>query len=75
MGRSTIKAGEKKKARNSLGEAYCWWMYYSNLMDDMYTGMDMARTKDLADWHAHDKLVLKEYTDLGGSGYFRIMIQ
>jgi hypothetical protein len=35
-------------------------------MDEMYTGMDMARTKDLHDWHAHDNSVLKEYTDLGG---------
>ena len=63
-----MKANEKEKAMNSLGDAYCWWMNYSKLMDDMYTGMDMARTEDLPDWHAHDKSVLKEYTDLGGTG-------
>ena len=66
-GAINVKAGEKEKAKNSLGEAYCWWMKYSNLMDDMYTGMDMARTEDLADWHVHDNSVLKEYTDLGGT--------
>lgn len=64
-----VKSGKKKKARKALGEAYGWWMKYSSLMDTMYTGMDMARTQDLADWQAHDKLVLKEYTDIGGKGY------
>jgi len=28
----------------------------------------MARSLDLADWHAHDKFVLKEFTDLEGVG-------
>lgn len=55
-------------ARASMGTAYCWWMNYSNLMDGMYTGMTMARSMDLPNWHAHDKSVLKEYTDLGGTG-------
>lgn len=67
-GATYLKANEKEKAKNSLETAYCWWMKYSKLMDNMYTGMDMARTKDLPDWHAHDKSVLKEYTDLGGEG-------
>jgi hypothetical protein len=44
-------------------------MKYSNLMDSMFTGMKMQRTKNLPDWHAHDKSVLKEYTDLGGVGF------
>ena len=67
-GAINMKANEKVKARNSLGDAYRWWIIYSNLMDDMYTGMDMARTADLTDWHAHDESVFKEYTDLGGEG-------
>lgn len=67
-GATWLKANDKEKARNSLGTAYCWWMKYSNLMDTMYTGMKMQRTEDLSDWHAHDKSVLKEYTDLGGVG-------
>jgi hypothetical protein len=67
-GATWLKAKDKDKARDSLGRAYCWWMKYSNLMDTMYTGMTMQRSDDLPDWHAHDKSVLKEYTDLGGTG-------
>jgi hypothetical protein len=36
--------------------------------DSMFTAMQMQRTQRLADWHAHDEAVLKEYTDLGGKG-------
>ena len=67
-GATHLKANDKEKARDALGTAYCWWMKYSNLMDSMFTGMKMQRTEDLPDWHAHDKSVLKEYTDLGGKG-------
>jgi hypothetical protein len=67
-GATHLKANDKEKARIALGKAYCWWMKYSNLMDAMYTGMKMQRTEDISDWHAHDKSVLKEYADLGGTG-------
>ncbi len=64
-GATYLKANEKEKARDSLGDACKWWMDYSKLMDNMYNGMDMARTENLPDWHVHDRSVLKEYTDLG----------
>ena len=67
-GATHLKSNDKQKARDALGRAYCWWMKYSNLMDTMYTGMSMARSLDLPNWHAHDKSVLKEYADLGGVG-------
>jgi hypothetical protein len=67
-GATWLKAKENEKAKGALGKAYGWWMKYSNLMDAMFTGMKMQRTQDLPDWHAHDKSVLKEYTDLGGVG-------
>jgi hypothetical protein len=67
-GAAWLKAKEKEKAKDALGKAYGWWMKYSNLMDAMFTGMKMQRTEDLPNWHAHDKSVLKEYTDLGGTG-------
>jgi hypothetical protein len=67
-GATHLKAGDKEKAKDSLGTAYCWWMKYSSLMDSMYFGMNMARSIDLPDWHARDKSVLKEYADLGGVG-------
>jgi hypothetical protein len=63
-----LKASDKEKARIALGTACNWWMKYANLMDAMFTGMKMQRTKDLPDWHFHDKSVLKEYADLGGVG-------
>jgi hypothetical protein len=67
-GATHLKAGETEKAKQALGDAYCSWMNYANLMDAMYHGMTMPRTADLPDWHTHDKSVLKEYTDLGGVG-------
>jgi len=62
------KAGKTEDAKDAMGKAYCWWMTYTNLMSEMYTGMDMQRVQNLPDWHMHDQAVLKEYTDLGGSG-------
>ena len=67
-GATHLKANDKEKAKNALGVAYCWWMNYANLMDTMYTGMTMARSAKLDNWHAHDLSVLKEFTDLGGIG-------
>ena len=61
-------ASDKENASKSLGNAYCWWLNYANLMDSMYTGMNMARSIDLPHWHAHDQAVLKEFTDSGGAG-------
>lgn len=67
-GATYLKANDKTNAKNAMGKAYSWWMNYANMMDAMYTGMGMQRVKDLPDWHAHDQLVLQEYTDLGGIG-------
>jgi hypothetical protein len=67
-GATYIKAEKMEDAKTALGKAYCWWMKYANLMDSMYTGMDMQRNADIPDWHARDQAVLKEYTDLGGAG-------
>ncbi len=67
-GATYLKANDKTNARNAMGNAWCWWMNYANIMDGMYTGMGMQRVQDLPDWHANDHLVLKEYTDLGGAG-------
>jgi PKD repeat protein len=55
-------------ARNALGTAYCWWIKYTNTMDDNYFGMSMQRNFSFTTWHHFDALVLKEYTDMGGVG-------
>ena len=70
-----IRAATDKKAGNkpaevtrNLGIAYCWWMKYANLMDQMYYGMTMQRLDDFPNWHHQDANVLKEYNDNGGVG-------
>lgn len=69
-GATYLKAGASESANKTLalGKAYCWWISYANLMDSMYEGMGMQRVDDLANWHAVDASVLKEYTDNGGTG-------
>ena len=67
-GATNIKANKLTDAKDALGIAYCWWMKYTNLMDAMYTGMAMTRTKDIDNFHIYDGAVLKEFSDLGGAG-------
>lgn len=62
------KAGEKPKARDAMGQAYCWWMKYVNSMDAMYQGNKFRTVEIKPDWHYADALQLKDYTDLGGVG-------
>jgi len=61
-------ASKKTEAINAVGTAYCWWMKYSNLMDANFKGMSCQRNFAFTTWHQHDAAVLKEYTDLGGTG-------
>ena len=63
-----LAAKDQDKAKMALGVAYAWWMKYSTVMDELYTGMEMQRTGKLPNWHSSDQFVLKEYTDLGGVG-------
>lgn len=67
-GATHLKANSKDQARASMGTAYCWWMKFANLMDAMFTGMQMQRTENFRDWHVYDQSVLKDYADLGGKG-------
>lgn len=60
-------AGDLDKAKSQLASAYCWWMQYTNLMDDMYTGMSCQRSFNFSNWHEHDAAVLKEYQIIGGA--------
>ncbi len=62
------QAGKTTETKDALGKAYCWWMQYANLMDANFTGIELARSENLPNWHAHDANVLKEYTDNGGIG-------
>ena len=60
--------GEKEKAKQAMGRAYCAWRRYTDLMDALYIGVDMQRNRGFTDWHAYDKAVLQDYLDLGGVG-------
>jgi hypothetical protein len=67
-GATFLKAKDQEKAKEALGVAYGWWIKYSTLMDNIYTGMDMQRSVNVPNWRYRDENVLKEYTDLGGVG-------
>ncbi len=60
--------GEKQKALQAMSKAYGAWRRYTDLMDELYIGVDLQRNRDFADWHAHDKTVLQDYHNLGGVG-------
>jgi len=61
-------AQQMDRARDAMGRADCYWRQYSSLMNTMYTGMDMQRTRVLPDWLSLDDEVRAEYTALGGKG-------
>lgn len=60
----------KSQARDAIGTAYCYWIRYSTIMDDLYFPVDTQRNWDFknSSWHDVDDKVLKDYTDLGGKG-------
>ncbi|MCX6855735.1 MAG: hypothetical protein NTV80_12620 [Verrucomicrobia bacterium] len=60
--------GEKVKAQQAMGKAYCAWRRYTDTMDALYIGVDMQRNRSFPDWHAYDKTVLQHFHDLGGMG-------
>ena len=60
-------ASQNEKAMNAMGRAYRYWIKYSALMDSMYTGQDLQRTKPITTFKALNDEVLEEYIKLGGS--------
>ena len=64
---ATAKAANRNEdAKTALDKADGFWKKYVNIMDGMFIGADMLRTRDFENWHVHDATVTKEYTDLGG---------
>lgn len=62
---AVYKASNKiADAKQAMLKASEYWLSYTRLMDNMFTGMDLQRSKPLIDWHIHDSLVVKEYKDL-----------
>lgn len=62
------KAGQIEKAREAMGKAYHCWIKYTRAMEEVYQP-DTFRIMSISpDWKFADAAVLKEYTDLGGTG-------
>lgn len=62
-----VTRNSRSAAMAALGEADCAWKNYVYLMESLFTGAQMMRTRDFTDWHAQDSRVVDEYTGLGGS--------
>jgi len=61
-------AGNTASARTAMGNAYCHWKSYTDIMNELHNGADMMRTRSFIKWSVYDNNVLKEFTDLGGIG-------
>ena len=57
------KCKEQSMTRTMLN---CFWKDDTNIMDEMFIGVNMLRSKSFKNWHVHDAAVTKEYSDLGG---------
>ncbi len=64
---TAMAAGRLKDARTALGKAEEHWMNYTRIMDGMFIGADMLRTRNFEDWHVHDDDVSGEYSAVGGN--------
>jgi len=62
------QGGKSNEAQDAIGTAYCYWMNYTDIMDDLYIGVNTQRNHDLPNWHAYDGDALQDYNDAGGSG-------
>jgi hypothetical protein len=67
-GATFLKAGQTVKARDEMGKAYCKWMSYTRSMEKDYFGDSFRNMQIKPDWKFADAAVLKDYTDLGGTG-------
>ena len=65
-GATSLAADKEDEAKTAMGKAVGHWQNYVTIMDSMFHGADMMRSKDFKDWHVHDAAVLKEFTELGG---------
>ena len=66
---ATFKAANHiASARSAMGKAYCHWINYTTIMNELHTGATMERTRSFGNWSTYNDEVLEEYTDLGGVG-------
>jgi hypothetical protein len=65
-GATALAADKKDAAKAAMGNAVGYWNQYVTIMDRLFYGADMMRSRNFKNWHVHDAAVLKEYTALGG---------
>jgi len=63
-----LEQDKTDEALDAIGTAYCYWKNYTNIMDELFIGVDLQRNLDFTSWHDHDKDALRDYLDLGGEG-------
>lgn len=62
---ATAKAANNNAAaKTALGKAIPHWEKYTKIMDEMFIGADMQRSRNFKDWHVHDAAVTKEFSTL-----------
>lgn len=65
-GATALAANKKDEAKTAMGKTVGHWQKYVTIMDNMFYGADMMRSRNFKNWHVHDDAVLKEFTALGG---------
>jgi hypothetical protein len=63
-----LEQENREKAKDAIGNAYCFWKRYTNIMDELFIGVKLQRNLSFSNWHEHDAAALKDYLDLGGEG-------
>jgi len=63
-----LEQDNREQALKAITHAYCYWKKYTNIMDELFIGVELQRNLDFTDWHEHDKDALQDFLDLGGEG-------
>jgi len=59
-----LEQENKKQALIEFAPAYGFWKNYTNIMDELFIGVQMQRNLDFQNWHSLDKDALFDYLDL-----------
>ena len=60
--------GNPDEARNAIRQACCFWLKYTDIMDELYTGVDLQRNSSFSNWKENDERAIQDFTGLGGVG-------
>ena len=60
-----LEQDKKDQALKAISTAYPNWKNYTNIMDELFIGVDLQRNRDFENWHDNDDAAFK-ILDLGG---------